>query len=76
MLENFLKKYRAQGPIIMDREALQPTMFRFLRERIFVETGYDTDLDGKKDLIEIYITRPCETLKGMKVPTILIATHI
>lgn len=74
MLENFLKKYRVQGPIIMDRRSLAAyDVSDFLRERIFVETGYDTDLDGKKDLIEIYITRPCETLKGMKVPTILIA---
>ena len=44
-----------------------------LFEKVFVETPLDTDNDGKRDLIAVYIRRPKETLKGMKVPAIYVA---
>ena len=44
-----------------------------LLEKVYVETSLDTDGDGKRDLIEVFIRRPKETLKGMKVPAIYIA---
>lgn len=42
-------------------------------EKMYVETPLDTDKDNKRDLIEVYIRRPKETNKGMKVPVIYIA---
>lgn len=45
----------------------------FLLEKVYVETSLDTDGDGKRDLIEVFIRRPKETLKGMKVPAIYVA---
>lgn len=44
-----------------------------LLEKVYVETSLDTDGDGKRDLIEVFIRRPKETLKGMKVPAIYVA---
>ena len=42
-------------------------------EKVFVETDLDTDKDGKRDLVAVYIRRPKETLEGMKVPAIYVA---
>lgn len=42
-------------------------------EKIYVETPLDTDQDGKRDLIAVYIRRPAETEQGMKVPVIYVA---
>lgn len=42
-------------------------------EKVFVETPVDTDGDGKLDLVAVYIRRPEETLRGMKVPAIYVA---
>lgn len=42
-------------------------------EKVYVEVPVDTDFDGRRDLIEVYIRRPAETEKGMKVPAIYIA---
>lgn len=39
-------------------------------ERVYVESPQDTDLDGKRDLIEVWVKRPLETEQGMKVPVI------
>ncbi|MBD8045953.1 Xaa-Pro dipeptidyl-peptidase [Clostridium faecium] len=39
-------------------------------EKVYVESPQDTDLDGKRDLLEVWIKRPAETEKGMKVPAI------
>lgn len=54
---------------------LQPifSYSEFLLEKVYVETSLDTDGDGKRDLIEVFIRRPKETLKGMKVPVIYVA---
>lgn len=42
-------------------------------EKVYVETPLDTDKDGKRDLIAVYIKRPKETLNGMKIPAIYVA---
>lgn len=39
-------------------------------EKVYVESPQDTDLDNKRDLIEVWIKRPLETEQGMKVPVI------
>ncbi|MGL6154799.1 MAG: Xaa-Pro dipeptidyl-peptidase [Cetobacterium sp.] len=45
----------------------------FIFEKVYVEVPLDTDEDGKRDLVEVYIHRPKETLWGMKVPVIYVA---
>ena len=42
-------------------------------ERVYVETPVDTDGDGKRDLIAVYLRLPHETTSGTKVPAIFIA---
>ena len=42
-------------------------------EKVYVETDVDTDNDGKFDLVMVYIRRPKETLRGLKVPAIYVA---
>lgn len=37
---------------------------------VYVETNYDTDGDGKLDLVKALVQLPRETLDGLKVPTI------
>jgi X-Pro dipeptidyl-peptidase len=43
-------------------------------EKVFVETTVDTDKDGKLDLIAVLIKRPKETIEGLKVPAIFVAS--
>lgn len=45
----------------------------YLMERVYVETPVDTDGDGKRDLIAVYLRLPHETTSGTKVPAIFIA---
>lgn len=45
-----------------------------IRYVVYVETGYDTDSDGKRDLIEVYLQIPRAAVEGgYKAPVILIA---
>ncbi|MGL4738526.1 MAG: Xaa-Pro dipeptidyl-peptidase [Cellulosilyticaceae bacterium] len=39
-------------------------------EKVYVESPQDTDQDGKRDLLEVWIKRPKETTAGMKVPVL------
>src|SRR6188768_1434123 len=41
-----------------------------IRERLSVETGVDSDHDGKRDRVEVRVIRPAETERGLKVPVI------
>ncbi|HZM74503.1 MAG TPA: Xaa-Pro dipeptidyl-peptidase [Candidatus Limnocylindrales bacterium] len=41
-----------------------------IRERVFVESGVDSDADGRRDRVEVRIIRPRETVEGLKVPVI------
>ncbi len=43
-------------------------------EKVFVETTVDTDKDGKLDLVSVLIKRPKETLNGLKVPVLYVAS--
>jgi X-Pro dipeptidyl-peptidase len=42
-----------------------------VREKVYVETPVDSDRDGKRDKLSVYVTRPKETNGGLKVATIL-----
>lgn len=59
--------------IVVKDGKTQPT-FSFkdaIREKVFVETKVDSDGDGKRDRVSVYITRPKETNGGLKVASIL-----
>ena len=45
----------------------------YIMERVYVETPVDTDGDGKRDLIAVYLRLPHEVAAGTKVPVIFIA---
>ncbi|WP_279507181.1 CocE/NonD family hydrolase, partial [Actinomadura sp. KC06] len=42
-----------------------------IREKLFVETRVDSDGDGKRDRVSVYVTRPKETNAGLKVASII-----
>ncbi|MFD0685456.1 Xaa-Pro dipeptidyl-peptidase [Actinomadura fibrosa] len=42
-----------------------------VREKVYVETNVDSDHDGKRDRVSVYVTRPKETNGGLKVASIL-----
>lgn len=41
-----------------------------IREVVYVETGVDSDKDGKADLVQVLIQRPAATAQGMKAAAI------
>lgn len=43
---------------------------KVIYEQVYVETPVDSDKDGKRDLIAVWIKRPLETDKGMKTAAI------
>ena len=45
----------------------------YIIEKVYVETPVDTDGDGKKDLIAVYLRLPKEVEEGKKVPAIYVA---
>ena len=71
------KTYRAAitaetpAPLFVDGEA-QP-IFPYdtvIREVVYVETGVDSDKDGKADLVQVLVQRPAATGQGMKAAAI------
>lgn len=43
---------------------------QWIRERLWVETEFDSDFDGKKDRVHVDVTRPGPTASGLKVPVV------
>jgi X-Pro dipeptidyl-peptidase len=43
---------------------------QWIRERLWVETEFDSDYDGKKDRVHVDVTRPGPTGTGLKVPVV------
>jgi X-Pro dipeptidyl-peptidase len=43
---------------------------RWIRERLWVETEFDSDYDGKRDRMYVDVTRPGPTADGLKVPVV------
>ena len=76
--EEFLAHYNdnKEVPEILVVDGKTEPVFNYeetIFEKVYVESPQDTDKDGKRDLIAVYIKRPAETKKGMKVPVIYIA---
>lgn len=76
LIENgFLASYNSgkETPEILVFDGKTQPIFNHnnaIYEMVYVESPQDTDLDGKRDLIEVWIKRPAETEQGMKVPVI------
>lgn len=43
---------------------------QWIRERLWVETEFDSDFNGKKDRVHVDVTRPGPTANGLKVPVV------
>ncbi|MEN9817272.1 MAG: hypothetical protein RLZ32_1152 [Gemmatimonadota bacterium] len=43
---------------------------RWIRERLWVETAFDSDFDGRRDRVHVDVTRPGPTATGLKVPVV------
>ena len=59
------------------RDGLTQPVFSYpqaIREKVQVETGVDSDRDGKKDRVSVFVTRPKETANSLKVASIIEAS--
>ncbi|WP_460337033.1 Xaa-Pro dipeptidyl-peptidase [Actinoallomurus acanthiterrae] len=65
---------RAAPPHVVIRDGVTQPAFSFqdaIRQTVYVETPVDSDHDGKKDRVAVFVTRPKETDAGLKVASIL-----
>ena len=67
------------GPVIQNGMLMPVTEFadtaQWIRTRVWVETDYDTDGDGRKDRLHADITRPAAAERaGVKLPVIMQST--
>ncbi len=62
------------GPVFRDGQAQEVPAFsdsaEWIREHLWVETGFDSDRDGRPDRVHVDVTRPAQTAEGLKVPVI------
>lgn len=62
------------GPVFVDGQAQIVPEFakpeEWIRERLWVETEFDSDRDGKKDRVHVDVTRQRQTETGLRVPVI------
>ena len=70
-LDQVSEKNKERG----NRKIMVNTMEKkpYITERVYVETPVDTDGDGKKDLIAVYLRLPRDLREGEKIPAIYIA---
>jgi X-Pro dipeptidyl-peptidase len=62
------------SPKIVVRGGVTQPVFSYkdaIREHVYVESGVDSDRDGKKDRVNVDIIRPKETEHGLRVPVIM-----
>lgn len=63
-----------ERPRIVVKDGKTQPVFSYkdaVREKVFVETRVDSDGDGKRDRVSVYVTRPKETDGGLKVASII-----
>lgn len=78
-MRDYNEKRMAEGlppaPLIFEGKARPIFAYdTMIRECVYVESQLDTDQDGMRDLIKVWITRPLLTAHGMKAPVILEAS--
>jgi X-Pro dipeptidyl-peptidase len=64
----------AQAPGIVVRHGMTQPVFGYddaIRERVFIDSPYDSDVDGTPDVIAADIMRPAASERGLKVPVIM-----
>ncbi|MBP2327912.1 X-Pro dipeptidyl-peptidase [Kibdelosporangium banguiense] len=64
----------AETPGIVVANGVTQPVFGYgdaIRERVFVDSPYDSDVDGKLDIIAVDIMRPAASDRGLKVPVIM-----
>lgn len=62
------------SPKIVVKDGVTQPVFSYkdaIREHVYVESGVDSDGDGRKDRVNVDIIRPKETENGLKVPVIM-----
>ncbi|GAA4375614.1 Xaa-Pro dipeptidyl-peptidase [Actinomadura verrucosospora] len=62
------------SPKIVVKDGVTQPVFSYkdaIREHVYVESGVDSDRDGKKDRVNVDIIRPKETEHGLRVPVIM-----
>jgi len=68
------KKKSKVGPVIKDGMTQVVPEFndpdKWIQHDLFVESEFDSDGDGKLDLIHMDVTRPAQTENGLKLPII------
>jgi X-Pro dipeptidyl-peptidase len=65
----------SSGPVFADGQAQIVPAFedstQWVREELWVETGFDTDGDGRPDRVHVSVVRPSQTeTEGLKVPVV------
>ncbi|MDW5326647.1 CocE/NonD family hydrolase [Plantactinospora sp. KLBMP9567] len=66
-----------RGPSIVVRDGVTQPVFGYadaIRERLFVDSTFDSDNDGKRDIIAFDVMRPRATADGLKVPVVMDAS--
>lgn len=64
----------AEAPGIVVEHGVTQPVFGYddaIRERVFVDSPYDSDVDGTPDIIAVDIMRPAASNQGLKVPVIM-----
>ncbi|MGX7671579.1 CocE/NonD family hydrolase [Plantactinospora sp. DSM 117369] len=64
-------------PSIVVRDGVTQPVFGYadaIRERLFVDSTFDSDNDGERDIIAFDVMRPRATADGLKVPVIMDAS--
>src|ERR1700754_2519962 len=72
----FASASSARAQIVVDHGETQPA-FGYtdaLRDRVWVDTDYDSDADGVLDKVAVAIIRPKATESGLKAPVIMDAS--
>ncbi len=64
----------AEAPGIVVAQGVTQPVFGYddaIRERVFIDSPYDSDVDGAPDIIAVDIMRPAASDQGLKVPVIM-----
>ncbi|GAA4452646.1 CocE/NonD family hydrolase [Phytohabitans houttuyneae] len=67
----------AAAPSIVVSDGVTQPVFGYadaVRERLFIDSTFDSDRDGLRDIIAFDVIRPRATLDGLKVPVIMDAS--
>jgi X-Pro dipeptidyl-peptidase len=64
----------AEAPGVVVEDGVTQPVFGYddaIRERVFVDSPYDSDVDGARDVVAVDIMRPAASDGGLRVPVIM-----